>query len=76
MWLWKHEPVSPSGTPPLEINDDWLFDDKSLEFPKNAVEPVMYEDYPSRAQEAKKLIDTLDEWIKEGNCFILFAIYH
>ncbi|KAL6444116.1 hypothetical protein ACFW04_001807 [Cataglyphis niger] len=66
MWLWKHEPVSPSGTPPLEINDDWfLLDDKSIEFPKNAAEPVMYDDNPSRAQVAKKLLEELDEWIKE-----------
>ncbi|XP_070161481.1 activating transcription factor of chaperone isoform X1 [Polyergus mexicanus] len=64
--LWKHEPVSPSGTPPLEINDDWfLLDDKSIEFPKNAAEPVMYDDNPSRAQVAKKLLEELDEWIKE-----------
>lgn len=78
MWLWKHEPVSPSGTPPLEINDagdDWLLlDDKSIEFSKNAAEPVMYDDNPSRAQVAKKLLEELDEWIKEGNCFVFYFL--
>lgn len=68
MWTWKNEPVSPIGTPRLEIDDDWvLFDDKSVEVPKNAAEPVMYDDCPSRAQVATKLLEELDEWIKEGN---------
>lgn len=75
MWLWKYEPVSPSGTPPLDVDNDWLlFDDKSIELTKNAAEPVMYDDHPSRAQVAKKLLEELDEWIKEGNCFI-FIFY-
>lgn len=66
MWLWKSEPVSPGcGTPPLEINDWFLFDDKSIEFSKNAAEPVMYDDNPSRAQVATKILEQLDEWIKE-----------
>lgn len=72
MTLWKSEPVSPGcGTPPLEINDWLLFDDKSIEFSNNAAESVMYDDNPSRAQVAKKLLEELDEWIKEGN-FIFY----
>jgi cyclic AMP-dependent transcription factor ATF-4 len=73
--MWKYEPVSPIGTPPLDIDDDWLLlNDKSVEIPKNAVEPVMYDDCPSRAQVAKKLLEELDEWIKEGT--ILFFLYN
>ncbi|KAG5314965.1 ATFC factor, partial [Acromyrmex insinuator] len=66
MWLWKYEPVSRSGTPSLEIDDDWpLFDDHSVEISNNTAEAVMYEDHPSRAQVAKQLLEKLDEWIKE-----------
>ncbi|XP_003707066.1 bZIP transcription factor crc isoform X1 [Megachile rotundata] len=66
MWLWKLEPVSPSGTLSNEIEDDWvLFNDKSVDPIKNAVEPVMYDDHPTRAQVATKLLEELDEWIKE-----------
>lgn len=65
MKLWKDEPVSPiGGDTSLDI-EDLLFDDKSIEFPKYAVEPVMYDDNPSRAQVAKKLLEELDEYIKE-----------
>lgn len=67
MWLWKLEPVSPSGT--LEVEDDWvLFNDKSVDPTNNVAEPVMYEDHPTRAQVATKLLEELDEWIKEGMC--------
>lgn len=79
MWLWKYEPVSPSGTPPLEVDDDnWLlFDDKSIDLFKNAADYVMYDDHHSSlssGQRATKLLEKLDEWIKEGNCFI-FIFY-
>lgn len=74
MWDWKYEPVSPAGTPPLDIDDDWFLLNKSVESPKNAAEPVMYDDNPSRAQVARKLLDQLDEWIKEGNCLFLFFV--
>lgn len=73
MWLWKYEPVSRSGTPSLEIDDDWpLFDDHSVEISNNTAEAVMYEDHPSRAQVAKQLLEKLDEWIKEGK-YIIFV---
>jgi cyclic AMP-dependent transcription factor ATF-4 len=66
IWLWKYEPVSPSGTPPLKVDDDsFLLNDNSVEFPNNAAEVVMYDDHPSRSQMAKKLLEELDEWIKE-----------
>ncbi|CAL7943291.1 unnamed protein product [Xylocopa violacea] len=66
MWLWKFEPVSPSGTLSNEFEDDWfLFDDKSVDPTKKVAEPVTYEDHPTRAQVATKLLEKLDEWIKE-----------
>lgn len=75
MRLWKDEPVSPiGGDTSLDI-EDLLFDDKSIEFPKYAVEPVMYDDNPSRAQVAKKLLEELDEYIKEGNCYMYFLFF-
>lgn len=67
MWLWKLEPVSPNGAPSNEVEDDWLlFDEKSVDPIKNVTDPVMYEDHPTRAQVATKLLEELDEWIKEG----------
>jgi len=78
--MWKDEPVSPSGTS-LEIDEDWpLFNDESVETPNNAAEVVMYDDHPTRAQVAKKFLEELDEWIKEGKNLIfisycLFKIY-
>lgn len=66
MWLWKCEPVSRSGTPSLKIEEDWaLFNDQSVDVTNNAAEVVMYDDRPNRAQVAKKLLEELDEWIKE-----------
>ncbi|XP_047345933.1 activating transcription factor of chaperone isoform X1 [Vespa velutina] len=67
MWVWKLEPESPKGTSQADAEDDWfLLDDKSLELTKYAAEPVMYDDQPTnRAQVATKLLEELDEWIKE-----------
>ena len=74
LWLWKVEPVSPSVTPPLEIEDEWLsFKDET---PAGGTtieeEPVLYDEdeHPTRAQVATKLLEELDEWIKEGNIFL------
>jgi len=74
--MWKDEPVSPSGTSSLEIDEDWpLFNDESVEIPNNAAEVVMYDDHPTRAQVAKKLLEELDlEWIKEGK-YLIFISY-
>ncbi|CAK9817065.1 Activating transcription factor of chaperone [Anthophora plagiata] len=66
MLLWKFEPVSPNGALSNDIEDDWLlFDDKSVDPTKKDIEPVLYEDNPTRAQVASKLLEELDEWIKE-----------
>ncbi|KAI4494530.1 hypothetical protein M0802_008851 [Mischocyttarus mexicanus] len=68
MLKWKTEPESPKGISVEDAEDDWfIYDDKSLEFTKYAVdEPLMYDDQPTnRAQTATKLLDQLDEWIKE-----------
>lgn len=66
MWTWKFEPVSPKGTLSSDVEEDWLlFDDKPVEPTKNAVEPIAYENNPTRAQVATKLLEELDEWIKE-----------
>lgn len=67
MLSWKFEPISPKGIGlSTDVEDDWfLFDDKPVEPTKN-VEPAIYEDHPTRAQVATKLLEELDEWIKEG----------
>jgi len=65
-WVWKAEPVSPSGTSAGEAEDDWLYtDDKSTSLNTSVSEPELYDEHPSRAQVAKKLLEELDEWIKE-----------
>lgn len=64
--MWKTEPVSPSGSLKTEYEDDWvLFDDKPVALTNHAAEPDMYKDQPTRAQVATKLLEELDEWIKE-----------
>lgn len=68
MWKWKTEPESPKGTSMEDVEDDWfMYNDKSLEFTKYAAdEPLMYDDQPTnRAHRATKLLDELNEWIKE-----------
>lgn len=71
MSLWKNEPVSRSGTPLLNVDEDWpLFYEQSVEIPNNAAD-VTCDDHPSRAQVAKKLLEELDEWIKEGKTYYI-----
>jgi len=69
--------VSRSGTPLLNADEDWpLFYDQSVDISNNAAEDVMYEDQTSRAQVAKKLLEELDEWIKEGKtCYICLTAF-
>lgn len=79
MKLWKDEPVSPSGgDTSLEMCvEEWLFYDKSMiEFPKYAVEPVMYDDNPSPGLISTNTLEDYikDEFIKEGNCIFYFLI--
>lgn len=67
-WAWKLEPVSPSGISAGEAEDDWLYTDdtESTSLLKTiASDPELYDDRPSPAQVATKLLEELDEWIKE-----------
>jgi cyclic AMP-dependent transcription factor ATF-4 len=66
--LWKVEPLSPSGTPPLDIDDEWLsFDEKPAIFESNVEESALYEEQLTRAQVASKFLEELElkTWIKE-----------
>lgn len=65
-WKWKAEPASPIDTSSLDIDDDWLSFESKQNVTNNG-EQVMYEEQTSRAQVATKLLEELDEWIKEGN---------
>lgn len=73
-WIWKEEPISPSSS--IENGDDtWLiYDDKSESSinDNETSDSALYEENecPSRAQVASKLLDELDEWIKEGETII------
>lgn len=76
MSSWKYEPVSPSGSPLVDVDEDWpLFNDQSVEISNNAADVVMYEENPSRAQVAKKLLEELDEWIKEGKISYIYLTF-
>lgn len=62
--------MSPSVRSSLEIEDEWFsFDDET---PSGGAaieeEPLLYDEdeHPTRAQVATKLLEELDEWIKEG----------
>lgn len=67
--LWKVEPLSPSGTPPLDIDEEWLcFDEeKPAIFESNGEEPALYEEHLTRAQVATKFLEELElkNWVKE-----------
>lgn len=66
-WVWKFEPVSPSGTSVGEAEEDWLYieDSKPTSSSIDGSETELYKEHPSRAQVATKLLEELDEWIKE-----------
>ncbi|PNF27859.1 Activating transcription factor of chaperone [Cryptotermes secundus] len=70
-WQWKVEPVSPSGFPDLdsEVAHAWgLFDEDVQQQNKpNDITTHKQErlDQPTRAELASKLLQDLDEWIKE-----------
>jgi hypothetical protein len=73
-WQWKEEPISPSGFPDLdsEVAHTWgLFDDE-VQQQKKAYAITIHEQerpaQPTRAEVASKLLQDLDEWIKEGMC--------
>lgn len=66
--LWKVEPLSPSGTPPLDIDEEWFtFDEKPVVFKSNGEESTLYEESLTRAQVATKFLEELElkNWIKE-----------
>ncbi|XP_015119996.1 activating transcription factor of chaperone isoform X1 [Diachasma alloeum] len=69
-WMWKVEPVSPSGTSTGDSEDDRFYtDDKSLS-PSSSIisdpnDGALYGETPSRAQVATQLLEELDEYIKE-----------
>lgn len=73
MWFWKEEPVSPTV---LDVEEEWLsFDDDDDKSAGDTIvkdeeeeEIDLYEKscHPTRAQVATKLLEELDEFIKEG----------
>jgi hypothetical protein len=72
-WQWKEEPVSPAGFPDLdsEVTDAWgLFEDEEVQQQKkpHTITTHIQEKSaePTRAEVASKLLQDLDEWIKEG----------
>jgi hypothetical protein len=74
------EPVSPSGFPDLdsEVAHTWgLFDDdvqqqkKQYDITTHKQERLSQ---PTRAEVASKLLEDLDEWIKEGTCLSCFFL--
>lgn len=73
MWFWKEEPVSPTA---LDVEEEWLSfdDDRSAGDSIVKEEIVLYEEptNPTRAQVATKLLEELDEFIKEGKFFQIF----
>jgi cyclic AMP-dependent transcription factor ATF-4 len=67
-WIWKVEPSSPDGTSIGDADDDWLSVESKPTSPINDNnDHVLYEEniVPSRAEVATKLLEELDEWIKE-----------
>jgi hypothetical protein len=79
-WQWKAEPVSPTGFPNIDSEkvQTWgLFEDDEVQQQKKpqTIKPHEHEktDDLTRAEIASKLLQDLDEWIKEGMCLILFA---
>lgn len=78
MLEWKYEPMSPSGTLPLGLDDDWLlFDDRLIGFSDDVAEP-MY-DLSDRALLGTRTLEEMEnsEWekeIKEGNVSFFFYL--
>jgi hypothetical protein len=79
-WKWKVEPVSPLGFPDLdsEVAHTWgLFDDDDVRKKKKPYDNTTHKQerlaQPTRAEVASKLLQDLDEWIKEGMCLYLIS---
>jgi hypothetical protein len=80
---WKVEPVSPAGFPDLdcEVVYTWgLFEDDEVQQQKKPQTIATHEhekpDEPTRAEIASKLLQDLDEWIKEGMCSLCLNMTH
>jgi hypothetical protein len=79
-WQWKVEPVSPAGFPDLdsEATDAWgLFEDEEVQQQKQNTDTTYKPEKPSgptRAEVASKLLEDLDEWIKEGTSYLVSSI--
>jgi hypothetical protein len=70
--LWKVEPLSPSGTPPLDLSEEWLcFDEKPAVLEGTGNADVPSEEQLTRAQVASKFLEELElkNWIKEGKFY-------
>ena len=69
-WKWKEEPVSPAGFPDFdsEFDNTWgLFEDDEVQQEKPQItEHKQEKPEPSRAELASKLLQEIDEYIKEG----------
>ncbi|KAK0092528.1 hypothetical protein PV326_001222 [Microctonus aethiopoides] len=65
MFLWKAEPVSPSGNSIGDAEDWFYINDKSSPLIKGDIDPEYDDINSSRAQIASKLLEQLDEWVKE-----------
>ncbi|XP_014236812.1 myb-like protein Q isoform X1 [Trichogramma pretiosum] len=68
MMMWKEEPLSPSGTAPLDLTAEWFYsDEKPLELEGFYEDAVCCNSPLTRAQIASKWLEELDsaEWIKE-----------
>lgn len=74
IWEWKQEPASPL----LDFEGDWYITGDNV-----AVEVKDYDDDtkpPSRAEAASKLLQDLDQWVKEGQyciriCALLIYVF-
>lgn len=58
IWTWKQEPVSPS----VDFEDSWFYLGNNVV----EVETTEEEVKQSRGETATKLLEDLDQWIKNG----------
>ncbi|KAH0553293.1 hypothetical protein KQX54_001274 [Cotesia glomerata] len=71
-WIWKAEPDSPSGASIGEAEDDWIYiDDQSSTLVNDVLDPELYDENPTRAQVASKLLEQLDELVKEVCTYLI-----
>lgn len=74
------EPLSPSGTPPLDTDEEWLnFDEDPAGLKEHDSKSELFEQPLTRAQVATKYLeeletDDLGNWIKEGKLNFFLTI--